>query len=201
MTKEITVKDQLAEFLLFTSSNSEVKVEVFLHDESIWLPQKRMTELFGVDHSVITKHLKNIFKSNELEEQSVSAKIAHTASDNKIYTTKFYNLDAILSVGYRVNSVQATQFRIWASKILREYLINGFTIDDERLKNGRHFGKDYFKELLERVRSIRTSERRIYLQITDIFAKCSIFYSKNSQITKDFFATVQNKFRQLSKSI
>ncbi len=153
-----------------------------------------MAELFGVDRSVVTKHLKNIFESSELVEDSVCAKFAHTAEDGKKYTTKFYNLDAILSVGYRVNSLQATQFRIWASKILKEYIIKGFTMNDERLKNGQYFGKDYFRELLERVRSIRTSERRIYLQITDIFSECVIDYNKNSQSAKDFFATVQNKF-------
>ncbi len=194
MKKEITVKDELTDFLLYTTPNGEEKVEVFLHNETIWLPQKRIAELFGVDRTVITKHLKNIFESKELEENSVSAKIAHTASDGKNYKTKFYNLDAILSVGYRVNSIQATHFRIWATKTLKEYIIKGFVMDDNRLKNGQYFGKDYFKELLERVRSIRTSERRIYLQITDVFAECSIDYDKNSQITQDFFATVQNKF-------
>jgi len=194
MKKEITVKDELTDFLLYTTPNGEEKVEVFLHNETIWLPQKRIAELFGVDRTVITKHLKNIFESKELEENSVSAKIAHTASDGKNYKTKFYNLDAILSVGYRVNSIQATHFRIWATKTLKEFIIKGFVMDDNRLKNGQYFGKDYFKELLERVRSIRTSERRIYLQITDVFAECSIDYDKNSQITQDFFATVQNKF-------
>ncbi len=192
--KEITIKDELTDFLLYSAPNGEVKVEAFLHNEDIWLSQKRIARLFGVDRSVVTKHLKNIFESGELNEDSVSAKFAHTAKDGKKYQTKFYNLDAILSVGYRVNSAQATQFRIWASKILREYIIKGFTMDDDRLKNGRYFGKDYFRELLERVRSIRTSERRIYLQITDIFAECAIDYDKNSKTAKDFFATVQNKF-------
>ncbi|MCX6060658.1 MAG: virulence RhuM family protein [Campylobacterales bacterium] len=190
----LTIKDSLTEFLLYTTPNSDVKVEIFLHNESVWLPQKRMAELFGVDRTVITKHLKNIFDSAELDEDSVSAKIAHTAQDGKNYQTKFYNLDAILSVGYRVNSSQATQFRIWATKILKEYIIKGFAMDDERLKNGRYFGKDYFDELLERVRSIRASERRIYQKITDIFAECSIDYDKNSETTKNFYATVQNKF-------
>lgn len=190
----LTIKDSLTEFLLYTTPNSDVKVEIFLHNESVWLPQKRMAELFGVDRTVITKHLKNIFDSAELDEDSVSAKIAHTAQDGKNYQTKFYNLDAILSVGYRVNSAQATQFRIWATKVLKEYIIKGFAMDDERLKNGRYFGKDYFDELLERVRSIRASERRIYQKITDIFAECSIDYDKNSETTKNFYATVQNKF-------
>lgn len=190
----LTIKDSLTEFLLYTTPNRDVKVEIFLHNESVWLPQKRMAELFGVDRTVITKHLKNIFDSAELDEDSVSAKIAHTAQDGKNYQTKFYNLDAILSVGYRVNSAQATQFRIWATKVLKEYIIKGFAMDDERLKNGRYFGKDYFDELLERVRSIRASERRIYQKITDIFAECSIDYDKNSETTKNFYATVQNKF-------
>jgi len=192
--KKNNLGEKLTEFLLYTDPNGEVKVEAFLHDENIWLSQKRMAELFGVDRTVITKHLKNIFENNELIENSVSAKFAHTAEDGKNYEVKFYNLDAILSVGYRVNSKQATQFRIWASKILKEYIIKGFAMDDERLKNGRYFGKDYFRELLERVRSIRTSERRIYLQITDIFSECAIDYDKSSEVARDFFATVQNKF-------
>jgi hypothetical protein len=190
----LTLKDELTDFLLYTTPNSDIKVETYLHNETLWLSQKRIAELFGVDRTVVTKHLKNIFESGELEENSVSAKIAHTAEDGKKYNIKFYNLDAILSVGYRVNSLQATQFRIWATKILKEFIIKGFAMDDERMKNGRYFGKDYFRELLERVRSIRASERRIYQQITDIFAECSIDYDKNSQTTKDFFATVQNRF-------
>jgi hypothetical protein len=194
MTKKITIKDELTEFLLYTAPNGGVKVEAFLHDENIWLTQKRMTELFGVVKSTISEHLTNIFESNELDENSVVRKFRTTAKDGKKYEVKFYNIDAILSVGYRVNSIQATQFRIWASKILKEYIIKGFAMDDERLKNGKYFDKDYFQELLERVRSIRTSERRIYLQITDIFAECSIDYNKGSQVAKDFFATIQNKF-------
>jgi hypothetical protein len=190
----LTLKDSLTEFLLYTTPNSDVKVEIFLHNESVWLPQKRMAELFGVQRPVITKHLKNIFDSGELDENSVSSILEHTAQDGKAYQTKYYNLDAILSVGYRVNSAQATQFRIWATKVLKEYIIKGFAMDDERLKNGRYFGKDYFDELLERVRSIRASERRIYQKITDIFAECSIDYDKNSETTKNFYATVQNKF-------
>jgi len=190
----LTIRDELTEFLLYTTPNSDIKVETYLHNETLWLPQKQISELFGVDRTVITKHLKNIFESGELEENSVSAKIAHTANDGKRYNTKFYNLDAILSVGYRVNSSKATQFRIWATKILKEYIIKGFAMDDDRMKNGKYFGKDYFKELLERVHSIRTSERRIYQQITDIFAECSIDYDKNSPITKNFYATVQNRF-------
>jgi hypothetical protein len=192
--KKLTTQDELTEFLLYTTPNNDIKVETYLHDETVWLPQKRMAELFGVQRPAITKHLKNIFESGELEEDSVSSILEHTAEDGKVYQTKFYNLDAILSVGYRVNSSQATQFRIWATKILKEFIIKGFVLDDERMKNGTYFGKDYFRELLERVRSIRTSERRIYQQITDIFAECSMDYDKNSQTTKDFYATVQNKF-------
>ena len=192
--KTLSLKDELTDFLLYTTPNSDVKVETYLHNETLWLPQKKIAELFGVQRPAITKHLKNIFECGELEEDSVSSILEHTAEDGKNYQTKYYNLDAILSVGYRVNSSQATQFRIWATKILKEYIIKGFAMDDDRLKNGQYFGKDYFKELLERVRSIRTSERRIYQQITDIFAECSFDYDKNSQTTKDFYATVQNKF-------
>ena len=198
--KQITVKDELTEFLLYTTPNGDSKVEVFFHNENIWLPQKRIAELFGVQRPAITKHLKNIFETGELDEKVVCSILEistqHGAIEGKTQTNsvKYYNLDAILSIGYRVNSVQATQFRVWASERLKEYIIKGFTMDDERLKNGKYFGKDYFRELLERVRSIRTSERRIYLQITDIFKECSIDYDANSQITKDFYATVQNKF-------
>ncbi|NOY96074.1 MAG: virulence RhuM family protein, partial [Chlorobi bacterium] len=188
------MKDELTEFLLYTTPDGKVKVEIFFHDENIWLTQKRMAELFGVQRPAITKHLGNIFKENELNEDSVSSILEHTADDGKRYSTKYYNLDAIISVGYRVNSAQATQFRIWATERLKEYLIKGFILDDERLKNGKYFGKDYFQELLERVRSIRASERRIYQQITDIFAECSIDYDPKSQTTKNFYATVQNKF-------
>ena len=194
MTKELTLKDETTEFLLYTSPNGEIKVDVFLHKENIWLTQKRMAELFNVDRSVITKHLQNIFNSKELDQFSVSAKIAHTASDGKTYQILYYNLDVIISVGYRVNSTKATQFRIWATQKLREFILKGFVLDDDRLKNGNYFGKDYFKELLERISSIRASERRIYQQITDIFAECSIDYDKNSEITKEFYALVQNKF-------
>ncbi len=200
MKKAISVRDELTEFLLYTTPNGNVKVEAFLHNETIWLSQKKIAELFGVQRPAITKHLGNIFESGELDEKVVCSILElptpHGAIEGKIQKnkTKFYDLDAILSVGYRVNSRQATYFRIWATKTLKEYIIKGFAMDDDRLKNGRYFGKDYFRELLERVRSIRTSERRIYLQITDVFAECSIDYDKNSQITKDFFATVQNKF-------
>jgi len=191
---KLSIKDELTEFLLYTAPSGNVKVEVILNNETVWLTQKAIAQLYGVDRSVITKHLKNIFESGELGELSVCAKIAHTAEDGKTYNTQYYNLDAIISVGYRVNSRQATQFRIWATKTLKDYIIKGFVLDDERLKNGRYFGKDYFRELLERVRSIRASERRIYQQITDIFAECSIDYDPKSETTKDFYATVQNKF-------
>ena len=192
--KKLTLKDELTEFLLYATPNNKIIVETYLYDETLWLPQKRMAELFGVQRPAITKHLKNIFESGELEEDSVCSILEHTAEDEKVYQTKFYNLDAILSVGYRVNSSQATQFRIWATKVLKEYIIKGFAMDDDRLKNGQYFGKDYFKELLERVRSIRASERRIYQQITDIFAECSLDYDKNGTVSKEFYATVQNKF-------
>ncbi len=197
MINNLTIKDELTEFLFYTTKDSDIKVEIFMHNETVWLPQKRMAKLFGVDVTTINEHLKNIYKSHELEEEATIGKFPIVQTEGKREVKRevnVYNLDAILSVGYRVNSSQATQFRIWATKILKEYIIKGFAMDDERLKNGQHFGKDYFKELLERVRSIRTSERRIYQQITDIFAECSFDYDKNSQTTKDFYATVQNKF-------
>jgi len=191
---QLQIKDELTEFLLYTTPDGKVKVEIFFHNENIWLTQKRMAELFGVNVPAISKHLKNIFESGELEEDSVVSILETTASDGKNYQTRFFNLDAIISVGYRVNSAQATQFRIWATERLREFLIKGFILDDERLKNGKYFGKDYFRELLERVRSIRASERRIYQQITDIFAECSIDYDPKSLTTRNFYASVQNRF-------
>ena len=174
MTTNVNPKAKITDFLIYTTPEGDVNIEAYLHNENIWLTQKKMAELFNVDRTVITKHLKNIFEDKELDENSVSAKFAHTATDSKKYQTNYYNLDAIISVGYRVNSKQATHFRIWATKVLKEYIIKGFSMDDNRLKNGYYFGKDYFKELLERVRSIRASERRMYQQITDIFAECSI---------------------------
>ena len=197
---QITPKDQFTEFLLYTSPNGEVKIEVFLYNESVWLTQEQLANIFGVQRPAITKHLKNIFEDEELEENVVSSILEHTtihgAIEGKTQTqqVKFYNLDAIIAVGYRINSKKATQFRIWATKILKEYIIKGFVLNDEGLKNGVYFGADYFKELLERIRSIRASERRIYQQITDIFAECSIDYDLTSEITKKFYATVQNKF-------
>ncbi len=168
--RKLSVQDEVTEFLLYSAPNGQVKVEVLLNNETLWLTQKRMAELFAVGIPAISKHLKNIFESNELEPSSVISILETTADDGKNYQTQYYNLDAVISVGYRVNSAQATQFRIWATQMLKEYIIKGFAMDDERLKNGRYFGKDYFRELLERVRSIRASERRIYQKITDIFA-------------------------------
>lgn len=182
-------------FLLYTTPTGEIRVQVYLQDETVWLTQKAMSELLGVNVPAISKHLSNIFEEGELQENSVISILETTAADGKNYKTNFYNLDAIISVGYRVNSSKATQFRIWATQTLKEYIIKGFVLDDERLKQGTTtFGKDYFKELLRRVRSIRASERRIYQQITDIFAECSIDYDPNSEITKNFYAMVQNKF-------
>lgn len=181
--------------------DNENEINALIKDETIWLTQKSMSELFGVDRTSISKHLKNIFDTGEVDENVVCEEIAlttkHGALSDKTQTreVKFYNLDAIISVGYRVNSLKATRFRQWATKILREYMTKGFVLDDERLKQGENvFGKDFFKELLERMRSIRTSERRIWLQITDVFAEISVDYDKDSPITKDFYAMVQNKF-------
>jgi len=182
-----------SQFLMYTSPKGEVKIEVIFQDETIWLSQKKMAELFGVDRTVITKHLKNIFLEAELIENSASAIFAHTAEDGKTYQTNFYNLDAIIAVGYRVNSYEATQFRIWATQTLKEFIIKGFVMDDDRLKNGAHFGKDYFDELLERIREIRASERRFYQKLTDIYALCSLDYDPKAPLTQEFYATVQNK--------
>jgi len=182
--------DKQSNFLLYTGTDGKVNVEVFLKDETVWLTQKAIGELFGKERSVITRHLKNIFASSELEEKSNVQKMHFSHSDKPI---KFYNLDVIISVGYRVNSYQATQFRIWATRTLKEFLIKGFVLDDERLKQGKQvFGKDYFDELLERIREIRASERRFYQKITDIYA-LSADYDNNAPITKEFFSTVQNK--------
>jgi len=185
-------------YILYSSPEEDVKVMALVKDETIWLTQKAMAELFDVNVPGISKHLKNIYEEGELSE-SATVSILETVQNENGRSVKrnvsFYNLDAIISVGYRVNSAKATKFRIWATGILKEYIKKGFVLDDERLKQGNAvFGKDYFKELLERVRSIRASERRIWQQITDIFAECSIDYDKDSEITKKFFATVQNKF-------
>lgn len=193
--------DKQIQFLIYNTPTEQVKVEVVIKDETLWLTQKAMAELFGVGVPAISKHLKNIFIEGELNEEVVVSKMeittTHGALANKTQTkeTQFYNLDAIISVGYRVNSSKATQFRIWATKILKEYIQKGFVLDDERLKQGNTvFGKDYFRELLERVRSIRASERRIWQQITDIYAECSTDYERESPTTHEFYAMVQNKF-------
>jgi hypothetical protein len=197
---QISLKDQTTEFLLYTAPSGVIKVEVLLSNETIWLTQKRMAELFGVGVPAISKHLKNIFDSGELVEDVVISILETTSEHGAVAgltqtkQVKYYNLDAVISVGYRVNSAQATQFRIWATQLIKEYIIKGFAMDDERLKNGRYFGQDYFRELLERVRSIRASERRIYQQITDIFAECSIDYDPKSETTRLFYAHVQDKF-------
>ena len=181
--------------LLYHMEDTDVSIHAIVKDDTLWVTQKAMAELFGVNTPAISKHLKNIFEEEELNADSVVSILETTARDGKTYKTKFYNLDAIISVGYRVNSRRATQFRIWATKVLNEYIRKGFVLDDDRLKQGKEvFGKDYFRELLERVRSIRASERRIWLQITDIFAECSIDYDKNSKEAKTFYAMVQNKF-------
>ena len=186
-------KDQI---LLYTTEDSDVKIDVFFQDETVWLTQKMMSELFDVDVRTVNEHLQNVYQEGELAKNATIRKFRIVQKEgNREVTRKinFYNLDAIISVGYRVNSVRATQFRIWATKTLREFIIKGFVLDDERLKNGRHFGKDYFDELLERIREIRASERRFYQKITDIYTQCSIDYDKNSPITREFYATVQNK--------
>ncbi len=187
--------ENLRDLIIYQSQNNEnISIEVLYDNEDFWLTQKLMGKLFGVEVNTINYHLKEVFKSGELIEESVIRKIRITANDGKNYNTNFYSLDAIIAVGYRVNSKEATDFRIWATNTLKEFIKKGFVLNDEFLKNGPKFGKDYFKELLERIRSIRTSERRIWQQLTDIFAECSIDYDKDSEITHKFYATVQNKF-------
>lgn len=187
--------ENLKDLIIYQSQNKgNISVEVLYDNEDFWLTQKSMSKLFEVEVNTINYHLKEIFKSGELIEESVIRKIRITANDKKSYNTNFYSLDAIIAVGYRINSKQATDFRKWATNTLKEYIKKGFVLNDELLKNGPKFGKDYFKELLERIRSIRTSERRIWQQITDIFAECSIDYDKDSDTTQQFYATVQNKF-------
>ncbi|ASC58407.1 MULTISPECIES: virulence RhuM family protein [Vibrio] len=193
----LSLQDQTSEFLLYTAPNGDVKVEVLLSGETIWLTQKRIAQLFGVGVPAISKHLDNIYDSGELQREATISILETVQQEGKREVKRkleYYNLDAVISVGYRVNSAQATQFRIWATQLIKDYIIKGFAMDDERLKNGRFFGKDYFKELLERVRSIRASERRIYQQITDIFAECSIDYDPKSETTRLFYAHVQDKF-------
>lgn len=193
-------EEKLTEFLLYKNPNGDVKIDVLLQNETIWLPQKKIAQLFDVNVPAISKHLKNIFESHELDEKVVVSILEiptqHGAVEGKtqVNQTRFYNLDAIIAVGYRVNSMRATQFRIWATQVLKEYIIKGYTMDVERLKNPTPiFGKDYFAEQLEKIRDIRSSERRLYQKITDIYAECSIDYDVNSEITQLFFATVQNK--------
>ncbi|CAF2145267.1 unnamed protein product [Rotaria magnacalcarata] len=198
--KNRTPSNGFNEILLYTTPNGKVKVEIYLQNETIWLTQQKIADLFGVQRPAITKHLKNIFETGELKEEVVSSILEHTTLHGAIEgktqqsLSKFYNLDAVISVGYRVNSSQATAFRIWATERLKEYIIKGFTMDDERLKNPNNiFGKDYFEEQLARIRDIRSSERRFYQKITDIYAQCSADYNADNDITKQFFATVQNK--------
>jgi len=179
-------------FVIFQTNDGKVNVDVFFHKETFWLTQKLIAELFEKDRTVVTRHLKKIFESGELDENSVCAYFAHTAEDDKTYKTKYYNLRAITAVGYRVNSHRAIEFRKWATEILHEYIIKGFAMDDERLKQIKHFGQDYFEEMLERIREIRLSERRLYQKITDIYA-LSADYDSKADITNHFFATVQNK--------
>lgn len=195
------MNNEKAKFLLYKTDNKDVSIDVIISDKTIWATQKSIAELFGVDRTTISRHLKDIFESGELDKKVVSAKSAlttqHGAIEGKTQSkpTNFYNLDAIISVGYRVNSIQATHFRQWATQTLDEYMIKGFAIDDERLKQGSNLlDKDYFDELLERVRSIRASERRVWQKVTDIFAEISSDYDPQSPVTKNFYATVQNKF-------
>ena len=188
-------------FLFYSSNDGKINVQVIVDStkETIWATQKDMANIFGVGVPAISKHLSNIFEENELSESSVISKMETTAMDGKRYLTTYYTLDAIIAVGYRVNSYQATQFRIWASRILKEYLVKGFALDDERLKQGnRLFGKDMFKELVERIQEIRASERMFYEKITDIFRDCSIDYDKNSPLAIKFYAAMQNKFHYAS---
>jgi len=184
---------QSFEVILYTAPEGNTNIEVFFEQETFWLSQKKMAELFGVDVRTISEHLQNIFKTNELDKDSVIRNFRITAADGKNYDTQFYNLDAIIAVGYRVNSHEATRFRIWATQTLREFIIKGFVLDDERLKQGKKFGKDYFDELFERIREIRASERRFYQKITDIYAQCSIDYDPKAEVTQLFYKTVQNK--------
>ncbi len=190
--------ENINQFVLYTGEDGDVKLKLFLEDETLWLPQKLIGDLFQVESHTINYHIKEIYKSGELGELATTRKfrvVQREGNRDVARDVVFYNLDVIIAVGYRVNSKRATQFRIWATKVLKEYVIKGFALDDERLKQGeRVFSKDYFRELLERVRSIRASERRIYQQITDIFAECSVDYDPSSEITKLFYATVQNKF-------
>lgn len=186
------IRNSTAEFLIFTSQSGEESIEVKVFDESVWLTQNMIAQLFDKGRSTITEHLKNIFESEELEKKLVCRDFRHTASDGKNYRTKYYNLDAIISIGYRVNSKKATQFRKWATAVLKEFAIKGFVLDKKRLENGTFLGKNYFDKLLEEIREIRLSERMFYQKVTDIYAT-SVDYNKDDEITKKFFAKVQNK--------
>ena len=186
------IRNSTAEFLIFTSQNKEDSIEVKVFEETVWLTQTMIAQLFDVQRPAITKHLKNIFESGELDENQVSSILEHTANDGKTYNTKYYNLDAIISVGYRVNSKKATQFRQWATSVLKEFAIKGFVLDKKRLENGSFLGQNYFDKLLEEIREIRLSERLFYQKLTDIYST-SVDYNKDDETTKNFFAKVQNK--------
>jgi len=187
--------NQNSDFILYTSQDGEIRVDVFVNNETVWLTQKAMQELFDRSKSTVSEHISNVFKEGELEENQVVRKFRTTADDGKDYEVSYYNLDVIISVGYRIKSQRGTQFRIWATKTLKEFIIKGFILDDKRLKQGGQiFGRDYFEELLERIREIRASERRFYQKITDIYAQCSIDYDLKSELTLNFYKTVQNKF-------
>jgi hypothetical protein len=189
----VALNHQPASVVLYTTGDGRVTVDVFFARDNFWMTQKTIAELFGVQRPAVTKHLQKIFESNELKEESVSSILEHTAGDAKVYDTKYYNLDAVIAVGYRVNSLKATHFRIWATNTLRDYMVKGFVLNDELLKNGRAFGQDYFEELLEKIREIRASERRAYQKIADVFEQCSSDYQGNSEETKLFYQIVQNQ--------
>ena len=192
--KQVNLLYETQEIIFYKAENNTVKVEILLYNENLWLTQAKMAELFDVQKAAISKHLKNIFSTGELHEDSVVSILETTAPDGKRYKVKYYNLDAIIAVGYRVNSKKATMFRIWASQVLKEFIIKGYVMNEDRMRDPEYyFGKDYFEEQLERIRDIRSSERRFYQKITDIYAQCSADYDKNSPITKQFFSTVQNK--------
>jgi hypothetical protein len=192
MTDREDLSPAQAQLLFYRSPTGNIHIQLLFQAESFWMPQRAIAELFGVGVPAVSKHLKNIFETGELDPAAVLSILETTAADGKVYRTKHYNLDAVIAVGYRVNSYQATQFRIWATHTLKEYVIKGFVLDDERLKQGQHFGQDYFDELLERIREIRSSERRFYQKITDIYALAAD-YDGNAPVTRQFFSSVQNK--------
>ena len=194
MGKDLMIRSSTEEFITFKVQEKDKGIQVKYEKETLWMTQKAIAELFNVQRPAITKHLTNIFNEQELDKNAVCSKMEHTAEDGKKYQTDYYNLDAIISVGYRVNSVRATQFRRWATNILKTFTVQGYVLDKERMKKGSFIDKDYFEKLLEEIREIRLSERRFYQKVTDIFAECSIDYNKNSEIANDFYATIQNKF-------